>query len=105
MRADVARRRQAWFEAQPDLEPECLVFIDETGASTKMAQRYGRSLRGDRCRAPVTTLREKLLKIGATVVSYGRYVTFQLAEVAVPRELFRKILSLIDGLRPAPLPP
>ncbi len=53
----------------------------------------------------LTTLREKLIKIGAKVVSHGRYVTFQLAEVAVPRELFRKILRLIDGLRPAPVPP
>ena len=53
----------------------------------------------------LTTLREKLIKIGAKVVSHGRYVTFQLAEVAMPRELFRKILRLIDGLRPAPLPP
>ena len=51
-----------------------------------------------------TTLREKLVKIGAKVVSHGRYVTFQLAEVAVPRELFRKILSLIDDLRPRPAP-
>ena len=32
--ADVLHRRQAWFDAQPDLEPERLVFIDETGAST-----------------------------------------------------------------------
>jgi transposase len=47
------RRRWRWFEAQPDLEPERLVFVDETGASTKMARRYGRSLRGMRCRAPV----------------------------------------------------
>ncbi len=47
------RRRQAWFKAQPDLEPERLVFIDETGASTKMARRYGRSRRGERCRAPI----------------------------------------------------
>ncbi len=53
----------------------------------------------------LTTLREKLVKIGAKVVSHGRYVTFQLAEVAVPRELFRKNRRLIDGLRPAPLPP
>ncbi len=50
----------------------------------------------------MTTLREKLVKIGAKVVRHGRYVTFQLAEVAVPRELFRKILSLIDDLRPRP---
>ena len=34
----------------------------------------------------LTTLREKLVKIGAKVVSHGRYVTFQMAEVAVPRD-------------------
>ncbi len=53
----------------------------------------------------LTTLRKKLVKIGANIVSHGRYVTFQLAEVAVPRELFGEILRLIDGLRPAPSPP
>jgi hypothetical protein len=52
----------------------------------------------------LSTLREKLVKIGAKVVSHGRYVTFQLAEVAVPRDLFRKILGLIDDLRPRPAP-
>ncbi len=52
----------------------------------------------------LTTLREKLVKIGAKVVNHGRYVTFQWAEVAVPKELFRKILSLIDDLRPRPAP-
>ena len=52
----------------------------------------------------LTTLREKLVKIGAKVVSHGRYVTFQLAEVAVPRSLSQKILSLIDDLRRRPAP-
>ena len=52
-RPDVAVRRQAWFDAQPDLDPAHLVFIDETGASTKMARLRGRALRGQRCRAPV----------------------------------------------------
>nr|CAM76815.1 hypothetical protein MGR_3034 [Magnetospirillum gryphiswaldense MSR-1] len=47
------RRRRAWFELQPDLDPERLVFIDETGASTKMARLRGRAPRGERCRAPV----------------------------------------------------
>ncbi len=51
----------------------------------------------------LTTLREKLIKIGAKIVRHGRYVTFQLAEVAVPRSLFRKILSLIDDLRRRPV--
>ncbi len=44
------------------------------------------------------------MKIGAKVVAHGRYVTFQLAEVAVPRDLFTKILRLIDDLRPSPTP-
>ena len=50
----------------------------------------------------LTTLREKLIKIGAKVVRHGRSVTFQLAEVAIPRRLFAAILQLIDGLRPRP---
>lgn len=52
-RPDVLRRRHGWFELQPDLDPERLVFIDETGASTKMARLRGWSPRGERCRAPV----------------------------------------------------
>jgi hypothetical protein len=47
----------------------------------------------------LTTIREKLVKIGAKVVAHGRYVTFQMAEVAVPRDLFQGILRLIDRLR------
>lgn len=52
-RPDVAARREAWFAQQPDLDPERLVFIDETGASTKMARLRGRAPRGERCRAPM----------------------------------------------------
>jgi hypothetical protein len=50
----------------------------------------------------LTSLREKLIKIGAKVVSHGRYVTFQMAEVAVPRQMFAEILSLIARLRAPP---
>ncbi len=52
----------------------------------------------------LTTLREKLIKIGAKVVRHGRYITFQLAEVAVSRGLFAKILGLIRRLRPVTHP-
>ena len=52
----------------------------------------------------LTTLREKLIKIGAKVVRHGGYFTFQLAEVAVPRALFEKILALITNLRPLAYP-
>jgi len=43
-------------------------------------------------------------KIGAKVVRHGRYVTFQMAEVAVPRQMFADILSLIARLRAPPAP-
>jgi hypothetical protein len=50
----------------------------------------------------LTSMHEKLTKIGAKVVSHGRYVTFQMAEVAVPRRMLREVLSLIARLRAAP---
>ena len=43
----------------------------------------------------LTTLREKLLKIGGKMVRHARYVTFQLAEVAIPRRLYRAIFKRI----------
>ena len=45
--------REAWFEGQLDLDPDRLVFIDETAATTAMARRYGRAPRGERCRMSV----------------------------------------------------
>ncbi|MGE5755048.1 MAG: IS1380 family transposase [Planctomycetaceae bacterium] len=52
----------------------------------------------------LTTLRERLIKIGAKVVHHAKAVTFQLAEVAVPRALFAAILVRIGRLRAAPSP-
>ena len=52
-RPDVLKRRRAWFDGQLDLDPAKLVFIDETGLSTKMARLRGRARRGERCRAGV----------------------------------------------------
>src|SRR5271165_5648447 len=50
----------------------------------------------------LTSLKEKLIKIGAKVVSHGRYVAFQMAEVAIPRNLFADNMRLIGELRPPP---
>jgi len=53
----------------------------------------------------LTTLRDKLIKIGCKVVHHARQVVLQLAEVAVPRQLFQAILRRIERLRlltPAP---
>jgi len=54
------KRRQDWFDAQLDLDPARLVFIDDpegiarsVGLSTKMSRLRGRAPCGDRCRSPV----------------------------------------------------
>src|SRR5665213_1671321 len=53
-RPDVAQARERWKACQAALDPAKLVFIDETGANTKMARAYGRSPRGQRlvCKIP-----------------------------------------------------
>jgi hypothetical protein len=50
----------------------------------------------------LTSLKEKLIKIAAKVISHSRYVAFQMAEVAVPRNLFADVPRLIADLRPPP---
>jgi hypothetical protein len=50
----------------------------------------------------LTSLKGKLIKIGAKVVSHGRYVTFQMAELAASRQMFADILLLIARLRAPP---
>ncbi len=49
----ILKRRQDWFEVQPELDPQRLVFIDEPDLSTKMTRLRGLALRGKRCRAGV----------------------------------------------------
>src|SRR4029078_5591823 len=60
-RADIRKRREAWCEGQLDLDPERLVFIDETWASTNMARGYGRAPRGRRLRVGVPQGRWKTI--------------------------------------------
>jgi hypothetical protein len=50
----------------------------------------------------MTTLRERLVKIRAKIVRHGRLISFQMAEVMVPRQLFQRILTAIAALRPSP---
>ncbi len=52
----------------------------------------------------LTTRREKLIKNDAKIVRHGRYVVFQMAEVAIPRRLFDEILRRVGRLTPKPVP-
>ena len=49
------------------------------------------------------TLQVKLINIGAKMIRYSRYVTFQMAEVMVLKALFREILERIHRLKPVPI--
>src|SRR5215203_3955607 len=76
-------------------------LLPHSGSATR-----GRTLVSDHAspdeveRWSLTTLRAKVVKIGAKVIAHDRYTVFQMAEVAVPRNLFRRILAMIDDLRP-----
>ena len=50
----------------------------------------------------LTSLRERLIKTGARLMRHGRYAIFQMAEAALPRQVFAWILGLINGLRDPP---
>jgi hypothetical protein len=63
------------------------------------------ALPGEVERWSLTSLREKVVKIGAKVIAHGRYAVFQMAEVAVARDLFGRILDRIARLRPPDLAP
>ena len=52
----------------------------------------------------LTTLRDRLIKIGGKMVRHGRYVTFQMVGAAIPRESFGDILRRFERLRPKPAP-
>jgi transposase len=109
-RPDVLKRRQAWFDGQTDLDPERLVFIDETWASTNMTRTHGRSPRGERLRMAVphghwkTTTLVAGLGSGGVVAPWvldgpingDAFVTY-VGKVLVP-ELKRGDIVIMDNL-------
>jgi len=54
-------------------------------------------------RGSLTTLKEKLIKIGAKVVAHARSVAFQMAEVAISKNLFAEFHRMIAQLQPPPV--
>jgi transposase len=109
-RDDVKAARQAWFDGQLDLDPERLVFIDETGATTKMARLRGRAPKGERCKAAIphghwktTTLTVGLRLTGLAAPMLldgpmdGDAFRAYVAQVLVP-ELARGDIVIMDNL-------
>jgi transposase len=109
-RPDVLKRRRAWFDGQTDLDPEQLVFIDETWASTNMARTHGRAPRGERLRMAVphghwkTTTLVAGLGVGGVVAPWvldgpinGNAFETYVDKILVP-ELRRGDIVVMDNL-------
>ncbi|GJD97884.1 IS630 family transposase ISRm10 [Methylobacterium iners] len=94
-------RREAWFEDQLDLDPERLVFIDETWASTNMARRYGRAPRGRRLRVGVPHGHWKTTTFVAGLRTSGLIAPFVI-DGPINRHAFETYLAkvLVPELRP-----
>ena len=95
------RRREAWFEGQLDLDPDRLVFIDETWASTNMARRYGRAPRGQRLRASIPDGHWKTTTFVAGLRNSGLVAPFVL-DGPINRDAFETYVArvLVPDLRP-----
>jgi transposase len=94
-------RRWEWFEGQLDLDPDRLVFIDETWASTNMARRYGRAPRGERLRAAIPHGHWKTTTVVAGLRNSGMVAPMVL-DGPVNGELFQAYVEqvLVPDLRP-----
>ncbi|AWN50692.1 IS630 family transposase [Methylobacterium sp. 17Sr1-1] len=100
-RPDVAQARQAWFEGQLDLDPDRLVFIDETAASTRMARRYGWAPRGQRCRLPMPCGHYKTTTITAALRTSGLTATAIFEGATNGRRFLDYVTdTLVPALRP-----
>src|SRR5690348_2719339 len=75
-RPDVAQARRVFIRRQPALDPNRLVFIDETWAATNMTRRYGRCARGLRLQAGVPHGHWKLTTLVAGLRTTGISVPY-----------------------------
>jgi transposase len=95
------KRRQEWFEGQVDLDPERLVFIDETWASTSMARLHGRAPKGERLRAGIPHGHWKTTTFVAGLRLTGMMATMVL-DGPINRDAFQAYVEqvLVRELRP-----
>ena len=100
-RPDVMEAREAWFEGQLDLDPERVVFIDETAAATNMERRYGRAPRGERCRIAVPHGHYKTTTVTAALRASG---PFAIASWTAPQRAHAFRAYVTDTLVPALTP-
>ena len=93
--------REAWFEGQLDLDPERVVFLDETATATNMERRYGRALQGERCRISVPHGHYKTTTVTAALRASGPFAV-ELMDGATNGQRFLSYVThtLVPALTP-----
>jgi transposase len=86
-RPDVVEARRQWTAAQLEIDPDRVVFLDETWAKTNMTRTYGRSERGGRLRAKVPCSRWETTTFLGAMRATG-FVAPLCVEGAINGELF-----------------
>jgi transposase len=97
----VREAREAWFEGQLDLNPERVVFLDETATATNMERRYGRAPRGERCRIAVPHGHYKTITVTAALRASGPFAV-ELMDGATNGKRFLSYVTdtLVPALKP-----
>jgi hypothetical protein len=97
----VKAARLSWFGRQRDLDPDKLVFLNETATNTKMVRRYGRAPRGERCRIAVPFGHWKTITVTAGLRTSGLMAT-ALFDGPMTGARFRGYVeeTLVPALRP-----
>lgn len=95
------RKRRAWFDGQADLDPDRLVFIDETWAKTNMARTHGRCPRGERLRLGIPHGHWKTTTFVGALTLRGMIAPFVI-DGAINRASFEAYVEkvLVPELRP-----
>ena len=93
--------REDWFASQDALDPDRLVFLDETAAATNMTRRYGWAPRGQRCRIAVPQGHYKTTTVTAALRADG-VCALDLVDGATNGGRFRTYVThtLVPVLRP-----
>jgi transposase len=97
----VLSQRWAWLEGQEELDPDRLVFVDESWASTNMTRRHGRCRRGERLRMSVPHGHWKTTTVIAGLRNSGIVAPFVI-DCPVNRAVFEAWVAhgLVPILRP-----
>ncbi len=95
------KAREDWFEGQLDLDPERIIFLDETAAATNMARRHGRAERGKRCRIAVPHGHYKTTTVTAALRGSGPFA-IELMDGATNGARFLSYVTavLVPALKP-----